>query len=292
MLDVPSAASVRPCILVSIRGEALHLCLTSIDPTVEYNPPVVVHINTGDSDVSPDGTPSQFLLFRGLEATVTMQLLAKGAAKLYKSSGNSPPPPAASKKSGPKISSTTAGSSFGAKIGSIRRVLLVKDRRTDDSWRYGFVEFAGVEVRASTQLELQYLISYKDSQAALAKYNSLDKFTISSKPVMVSFIHAGVFVPVLDEQTEARFTFSPLHNSSMKLAYWDDQGYLSELVLANVDDQPLANDNLSKSVATSVEKNLIKPIKEGDAKNKKRKADVATSSTNKKVRLFPIKVDQ
>ena len=105
------------------------------------------YINTGDSDVSPDGTPSQFLLFRGLEATVTAQLLAKGAAKLYKSSGGSSPlPHVGAKKSGAKVSSTTAESNLGAREGSLRRVLLVKDRRTDESWRYGFVEFASVEV--------------------------------------------------------------------------------------------------------------------------------------------------
>ncbi|KAI9882229.1 MAG: hypothetical protein M1823_006023 [Watsoniomyces obsoletus] len=248
------------------RSECRKCQTLRTDPTVMESAHVLPPVNTGDSDVSPDGTPSQFLLFRGLEATVTAQLLAKGAAKLYKSTGNSPPPPAASKKAGLKVSSTTAGSSFGAKNGSVRRVLLVKDRRTDASWRYGFVEFASAE----------------DSQAALAKYNSLDKFTISSKPVMLSFIHAGVFVPVLDGRTEDKFTFSPLHNPAMKLAYWDDQAYLSELVLANDDDQASANDSLSKPTMSSVEDSSIKSIKEGDVKNKKRKTEVGASSSNKK----------
>lgn len=113
--------------------------------------PSYQYTNTGDSDVSADGSPSQFLLFRGLEPTVTPQLLAKGAAKLYKS-GESPPPPPASnpKKASAKVASTTADANLGAKEGSIRRVLLVKDRRTDESWRYGFVEFASVEVRLLT----------------------------------------------------------------------------------------------------------------------------------------------
>lgn len=111
------------------------------------------YTNTGDSDVSPDGATSQFLLFRGLEATVTAQLLAKGAAKLYKSRAGSPPAPAATvpKKPAAKVSSTTAEANLGAREGSIRRVLLVKDRRTDESWRYGFVEFATVEVRLGFQ---------------------------------------------------------------------------------------------------------------------------------------------
>ena len=121
--------------------------LTGVEIPATVNVGKYQFINTGDSDVSPDGTPSQFLLFRGLEATVTAQLLAKGAAKLYKSSGGSSPPPnVGAKKSGAKVSSTTAESNLGAREGSLRRVLLVKDRRTDESWRYGFVEFASVEV--------------------------------------------------------------------------------------------------------------------------------------------------
>lgn len=71
----------------------------------------------------------------------------------------------------------------------------------------------------------------KDSQAALTKFNALEKFTISSKPVMLSFIHTGVFVPVHDySPAQEKFTFSPLNNPSMKLAYWDEDAYVTELM--------------------------------------------------------------
>lgn len=104
-------------------------------------------LNSGDSDVSPDGSPSQFLLLRGLEPTVTEELLAKGVAKMYKPSGGSSPPTApASRKGGAKVASTTGDANLGARDGSIRRVLLVRDRRNDESWRYGFAEFATVDV--------------------------------------------------------------------------------------------------------------------------------------------------
>ncbi|KAI9784494.1 MAG: hypothetical protein M1816_000814 [Peltula sp. TS41687] len=238
--------------------------------------PVYRYTNTGDSDVSPDGTPSQFLLFRGLEPTVTTQLLAKGAAKLYKSSGGTPPPQASSsKKTGAKVSSTTADSNLGAKEGSLRRVLLVKDRRTDESWRYGFVEFASVEA--------------SDSQAALTKFNSLDKFTISSKPVLLSFVHSGVFVPML-KYTPAleRFTFSPLSNPSMKLAYWDEEAYVSELMLASEDNEPDLNSNERISTgkvlgaAGSEKEASLKSTKQSDNKNKKRKAEDSSAASNKK----------
>lgn len=103
-------------------------------------------LNSGDSDASPNGTPSQFLLFRGLEPTVTEDLLAKGVAKLYKPSRKTSPQ-ANSKKSGAKVVSTTGDTNLGAKEGSLRRVLLVRDRRSNESWRYGFAEFGTVDVR-------------------------------------------------------------------------------------------------------------------------------------------------
>ena len=104
--------------------------------------------NGGDSDVAPNGAPSQFLLLRGLEPTVTEDLLAKGVSKLYKPSrAISPPVAANSKKGNAKVASTTGDANLGAKDGSLRRVLLVRDRRSNESWRYGFAEFATVDVR-------------------------------------------------------------------------------------------------------------------------------------------------
>ena len=102
-------------------------------------------MNNGDNDASPDNTPSQFLLLRGLEPSVTEEILARGVAKLYKPGANSNQPAQSSKK-GAKVASTTGDSNLGAKEGSLRRVLLVRDRKTNDSWRFGFAEFGTVEV--------------------------------------------------------------------------------------------------------------------------------------------------
>jgi len=101
--------------------------------------------NSGDNDASPDNAPSQFLLFRGLEPSVTEELFAKGVAKLYKPSSSAPLQSTSSKK-GAKVASTTGDANLGAKEGTLRRILLVRDRRTNESWRYGFAEFAMVEV--------------------------------------------------------------------------------------------------------------------------------------------------
>lgn len=102
--------------------------------------------NEGDHDVAPETEPSQFLLIRGLEASTTEELLAKGVSKLYRPSGNNDSAPDNQKK-GSKVASTTGDSNLGAREGSLRRVLLVRDRKTNASWRYGFAEFATVKVR-------------------------------------------------------------------------------------------------------------------------------------------------
>jgi hypothetical protein len=91
-------------------------------------------INNGDSDVSTDGTPSQFLLFRGLDASISEEVLAKGAAKLYKVDGEDSIRKAASK------------SVIGASDGSIKRVLLARSRDTGECWRFGFAEFSNPSV--------------------------------------------------------------------------------------------------------------------------------------------------
>lgn len=86
-------------------------------------------------------------MFRGLDAAVTEVLLANGAAKLYKIADASITE--AAKKAGAKVVSTTATTNYGAPDGSIKRVFIVRDRATDDNWRYGFVEFHNVEVSYS-----------------------------------------------------------------------------------------------------------------------------------------------
>src|ERR1700749_1906474 len=84
--------------------------------SLEYSlgPPVEEpkQANTGDSDASLDYTPSQFLLLRGLETSVSEEMLAKGVAKFYKVSDGQVAEPA--KKPGAKVSSTTSSSNFGA----------------------------------------------------------------------------------------------------------------------------------------------------------------------------------
>lgn len=217
---------------------------------------------TGDSDASPDGTASQFLLLRGLEPGVTEELLAKGVGKLCKIKAGTPPTEAHSIKKR-QIASTTTDASLGAKDGSLRRVLLVRDRKSNDSWRYGFAEFSTVE----------------DAQAAMTKYKASEKFTISSRPVQLSYIHAGVFVPVLSPLGDEykKFTFSPLSNTAVKLMYWDEAAYASELVIASADVpstiRTKGSEHAKLAAAAANEGLLLGSSRDGEPRPKKRKVD-------------------
>lgn len=110
----------------------------------------------------------------------------------------------------------------------------------------------------------------------MARLKSFEKFTISSKPVMVSFIHAGVFIPVLSPSASTdAFTFTPLHNKAMRLMYWDDKAYVTELTLtAEEEDVAQPNPQNSQTKATK-----------DTEKAKKRKADAATSANSKKLAM-------
>jgi len=223
--------------------------------------------NTGDNDAAPDNVPSQFLLLRGLEPSVSEDLLTRGVAKLNKPSaigGQSLQQPP--KKS--KVVSTTGDSNLGAKEGALRRVLLVRDRRTNDSWRYGFAEYASIE----------------DAQAALTKYNSFDRFTIASKQVLVSYIHAGVFVPVHNPTVATeRYTFSPLSNPSIKLQYWDEDAYVTELVVSA--PEPAAA-TTKASVQAAAEREGLKQMPDYE-KLKKRKQQLEANANNSSKKATP-----
>lgn len=123
----------------------------------------------------------------------------------------------------------------------------------------------------------------------MTRYNSFEKFTISSKPVTVDYVHAGIFVPIFNitEETE-QFTFSPLSNAATKLAYWDEEAYVSELAVASGSPKPAPGDlpppSASDLAAAAAEnEGLVEPGKESENKVKKRKADPGAAGKQKKV---------
>lgn len=115
----------------------------------------------------------------------------------------------------------------------------------------------------------------------MAKCNSLEKYTISSKPVLVSYIHAGVFVPVLNKPVRGQehFTFAPATNTSIKLAYWDQDAYVKELIVSDGNNE---NSGQAPPPATTDKGDSNKLGKDGEKKTKKRKAEAALGEGVKK----------
>lgn len=99
---------------------------------------------------------------------------------------------------------------------------------------------------------------------------------------MVSYIHAGVFVPVMNPTASTeRFTFSPLNNPAMKLMYWDEDAYANELTVST-DPEPQQGPKNDKPTGQSETKS-----KEAADKAKKRKADPASGAAGAKKTAMP-----
>ncbi len=221
---------------------------------------------TGETDEDPQQNPSQYLVVRELEGSVTEEVLAKGITKLFldasqqKETTNSTP----NKLKSTAPTTSTAG--LGARSGTLRRVFLMRDRKTNESWRYGFAEFATID----------------DARAAVAKFRALPKFTISSKPVFVGFIHTGVFVPCLEppQAESANLSFAPVYNPNVQLQYWDARVYPSPLVVST---EPLAYEDPSLEDAGNNDKGNAAAAKTTLAKKLKKEKDAA----NKAIAMAP-----
>jgi len=119
----------------------------------------------------------------------------------------------------------------------------------------------------------------------MAKYKALDNFTISSKPVTISFAHAGVFTPPIHGTLEIH-TFPASIDPSRRLAYRDSQAYAKEHIVETVSPQ-------SKSLppASAVTPNTQNgpqghgplPGEKLKISLKKRKRDPTNDGSNKKV---------
>lgn len=138
------------------------------------------------------------------------------------------------------------------------------------------------------------MLVQQDAQAALVRYNSFEKFTISSKPVTADYIHAGVFVPVLGSSANMeRFSFNPLGSTATKLVYWDEEAWASELVVSTGSPKLASIESQSRSAAdvaaaAAEKEGLLKSGKEAQAKAKKRKTEAAPPDKQKKVDLSNI----
>ena len=160
--------------------------------------------NPGEKDVAPDGKPVKFILVRELRESVTEELFAKGMEKLYVGLGDE-----------------ENDQAMGAQPNSLRRVLLIRDRRSEQSMGYGFAEYYSVD----------------DANAAMRKAHILDKrdkLTVSSKPVIVAFPHVGIFPPADlgfgRPETNEKYLVK-IFGSNKWHKYRDTRYYASELII-------------------------------------------------------------
>lgn len=123
------------------------------------------------------------------------------------------------------------------------------------------------------------------------RFNSFDKFTISSKPVFISFIHPGVFVPVFNmtEETE-QFLFTSWGNPTTRLQYWDDNAYVSQLLLADptesVHDGGKTLSATDEAALAAQKEGIVAVGAEADARSKKRKIETKDTTKPKKVSIL------
>ena len=239
-----------------------HLGLTQVEDDFNASGPFL----TGETDECLQQTPSQYVVIRDLEGSVTEEVLTKGVMKLFVDT----PKPAKEAPTTNKLKSTAPTNStvgLGAKPGSLRRVFLMRDRKTNESWRYGFAEFATVE----------------DAMAAVAKFRASTRFTIASAPVVVAFIHTGVFIPAFDTTAteNQEFSFTPIYNGAVRVKYWDERAYPSARIvstdpLPGAPSPDQAGDEATKSAAKAAKK----------AKGTKEPAPVAKVAMMPQVQLW------
>ena len=196
--------------------------------------------NDGGNDA--DKNPFQFVLVRHLKESVTEDVFAKGLEKLYRGVDETP---------------------GGAIDKSIRRVMLVRDRETNESMCYGFAEYH----------------KQGDAEDAVTKsYKIGDKLTISSKKFSIDYTHSGVFPPAMvgTQEFNDRFTIKMARSQSGgRHKYYDHRYYLSELI---VNPEPPSRPSGPPKHSSDFEKNAKKPgVQTLESKSKKRKAPGTTA---------------
>ena len=137
------AGEYSPPLHIRTATDSKHFALASTSDLTRGN--ALPGGNHGQSDMAgeKDGA-TPFLLFRNLETSVNEQQLAQGARKLVRSDDDA----AANARRSGILKSTSATVHAGARPDSIKRVLLIRKRATDESWGFGFVEWETAEVRA------------------------------------------------------------------------------------------------------------------------------------------------
>ena len=172
--------------------------------------------------MAPAGTKTKFLLVRGLKANADENALAKAMTKFYleDSEPAAELKPTAAEETKPEPPSKPTSMPLppnhapaepkpvGATPDSLKRVFLIRDRKTNKSMKYGFAEYH----------------SSQDASRALEKHQLLGKTSSTTDTLSLDPVDPGVFAPVLGNVRNQKFLFS--HNGAM-YQYRDFRYYAS-----------------------------------------------------------------
>ncbi|KAI8452906.1 hypothetical protein BY996DRAFT_4583894, partial [Phakopsora pachyrhizi] len=198
-------------------------------------------INDGARDIG--GTPTSILLLRGLDPNSTEQEIAQHLQHI------------------PDPSQTVLP-------GSIRRVMLIKDRASRSSWGYAFVQLADLQVAVKA---LSLLLNTSLFPRG---------FQIRSRTITVTFAHEHSFHPVY---TPSDWSFRGA--GGQELAYWDDKAYaavyMSPLPISD-------NEQARKSSSLSPPKREKTVESNGSRPSADKNHGVADSSNNEQSNTHPL----
>ncbi|GAA5937958.1 hypothetical protein JCM1841_005036 [Sporobolomyces salmonicolor] len=145
------------------------------------------YINDGTRDIG--STPSQILLLRGLDPLTNEEEIVSALAKV-----------------GGRASGDVAR-------GGVKKVMIVKDRASRQSWCFAFVQFS--DVRLATEVL---------ASAFNAHYHP-SGFRVRASIIALSFCHENSFIPIY-----AKSDWSFRGEGGQQLAYWDDKGFVQPWV--------------------------------------------------------------
>ena len=199
---------------------------------------------------------SQILVVFPLPSFATEDMLARDLKNLEKSeeSKTSAGGPTKLKSTAP----TADSSRFGARPGSLHRIFLMRDVSSQESFKYGFVEFWTLE----------------DAAAAIEKIRNLRTFTVAGCAVTIAPTHMGVFLPEEREVTPdiEHMSFHPLFNPDLLVRYRDLHLFPSQLVVAAAPPADVSSGAVAVDDAEA----------EKAKKQKKRKAEASIGAAAKK----------